>query len=163
MKVQNNVECGHCGEFACTLTTLTPEYSVWACTVCGFQTNSALREGSEFYQAQMESLPTAYKEISITDPEGKVWVPSVINEYGSAMLFLNVPSPNPEDWRWTVYPYIPIPEDERDKYPLRPDGKPSEFKTDRTQSKTFGVMEYTMAFSEAFLKDTLKETLDEQS
>ena len=74
----NLIECPHCGG-ACYEVENSPTISTKSCMVCGFTTNSLMKEDEEFYKEQLEILPELYKDIVFTDKDGFKWIPTTVN------------------------------------------------------------------------------------
>ena len=57
---------------------------------CGFYSNSLMKEGEDFYQQTIESLPELHKDLAWKDPNTDlIWLPNVINEQSKGMIFAN--------------------------------------------------------------------------
>jgi len=124
MKYDELIDCPKSGGDACLKTQITPEITMYLSFSCGFWTNSLMKEGEEFYEAQMFPLPELYKEVAWTDPNtGLVWIPNLINERGVGMIFADGTSK--DNWGWAAVKSIKIPESERHNHPLP--GKPGEY------------------------------------
>ena len=59
--------CARCGSDACYIQEVTADINLKQCMGCGFQSNSLMIEGNEFYDLQMESLPELYKDLMWMD------------------------------------------------------------------------------------------------
>ena len=68
---------------------------------CGYWTNTLMKEGSEFYEEQLITLPELYKDISWKDPETElIWIPNTINIPELGMVFANGASA--DEWSWAA-------------------------------------------------------------
>ena len=74
--MDNLITCPRCGSDACYVDEVSMDIKTHFCYGCGFQTNSLMKEGEEFYTQQGENLPELYKDLLYTDNEGKVWIRS---------------------------------------------------------------------------------------
>jgi len=145
MQHEEIIICPKSGGDLCYKTQVTPDIYNYMSLSCGFWTNRLMKEGEEFYEVQIETLPELYKDLAWIDPETKlIWVPNTINEPGLGMVFANGKSI--QDWGWTAVKAIKIPEEERKNYPIP--GKKDEFmeyKMDMENSKTFHERDYIEA------------------
>jgi hypothetical protein len=112
---------------------------------CGFWTNSLMKEGEEFFEAQIETLPELYKDLAWKDPNTDlIWIPNTINEQELGMVFAN--GSNAQNWGWAAVKSILIPEEERKNHPIP--GKEGEFmkyKIDMPNMKMFHERDYIEA------------------
>ena len=91
-----------------------------------------MKQGSQFFEEQMELLPNLYKELMGEDDEGLVWMPATINLPSHGMVFANGTSG--KNWRWAAVQSVPVKEEEKEKYPIP--GKPKEFYEQRMDMET---------------------------
>ena len=125
-------ECTRCGSDACYKQEVTKDISIEMCYGCGFQSNSLMKKGSEFFNEQWELLPELYKVLMDEEEEtGKVWMPSTINIKEKGMVFADGTARN--NWRWAGVKSTP---DEEKGY-----------KTDMTTLKHFEERDYMEALS----------------
>ena len=145
MQHEEIITCPRSGGDLCYKTQINPQLSTYLSLSCGFWTNSLMKEGEEFYEQQMETLPELYKELAWTDPETNlVWIPNTINESGLGMVFAN--GSNAQSWGWAAVKSIKIPERERVNHPIP--GKPGgfmEYKMDMVNMKLFSERDYIEA------------------
>jgi len=88
-----------CGESdACYRQEVTKDIAIELCYGCGFQSNSIMISGSEFYNEQIETLPEIYKELMSEDEDGKIWIPTHINIEDKGTVFAM--GSNRNDWAW---------------------------------------------------------------
>ena len=144
--MDNLVICPRCGSDACYIEEVTKEITTHFCYGCGFQSNSLMKEGEDFYNQQITVLPELYKDLFFTDEEGKIWMPSSVNLPQQGMVFANGSSK--EDWGWAAVKAIPVLEEEKTKYPIL--GKQDEYyewRMDMTTLKMFPERDYMDALS----------------
>ena len=138
--------CPLCEGDACFIEETTPSISTYLCFSCGFQTNSVMKEESEFYQEQISILPELYKDLISKDQNDLMWMPSMINLPDKGMVFANGPSKS--DWGWAAVKAVPVTEEEKEKYPIpNQKGKFYEWRMDMTTLKMFRELEYMEALS----------------
>lgn len=108
-------ECSRCGSDACYVQEVTKNISIELCYGCGFQSNSLMKENSDFFKEQMEVLPELYKALLDEEEEtGKIWMPSTINVEDKGMIFAD--GTGRDNWRWGAVKAIPVTEEESEKY-----------------------------------------------
>ena len=104
-----------------------------------------MKEGEDFYESQMETLPELYKDLAWKDEKtGLTWIPNTINESKLGMVFAN--GRNASNWGWAAVKSILIPEEDRPNHPIP--GKPGEFmeyKMDMANMKLFDERDYIEA------------------
>jgi hypothetical protein len=144
--MDNLIICKHCGSDACYVEEVNQELSTYFCYGCGFQTNSLMKDDSEFYKEQISILPELYKDLLEKDEDGIIWMPSTINLPQQGMVFANGPSK--EDWGWAAVKAVPVTEEEKEKYPIPSQkGKFYEWRMDMTTLKMFTKRDYMEALS----------------
>ena len=145
MQYDEIVDCPKTGGDLCYKIQVTPEISTYMSLSSGYMTNSLMREGEEFYQEQMETLPELHKDIAWKDPKtGLTWIPNTINEKGVGMVFADGTDKN--NWGWAAVRAIKIHEHEKRKHPIP--GKPGkylEYKMDMENMKHFPERDYIEA------------------
>jgi hypothetical protein len=144
--MDNLTICKHCGSDACYTQEVTPEITNQFCYGCGFQTNTLMKEGEEFFEQQKELLPELYKDLIHKDKEGQMWMPSMINVPDKGMVFVNGTDFN--DWRWASVKAVVVTEEEKHKYPIK--GKKDqyyEFRMDMTTMRSFFEKDFMDALS----------------
>jgi len=142
--MDNLSTCNRCGGDACYIQEVNQDIKNYQCMGCGFVTNSLMKQGSQFFEEQMELLPNLYKELMGEDEEGLVWMPATINLPSQGMVFANGTSG--ENWRWAAVQSVPVKEEEKEKYPIP--GKPGEFYEQRMDMETlkeFGEKDFIEA------------------
>lgn len=145
MQYEEIINCAKSGGDLCYKSQITPDVSNYLSLSCGFWTNSLMKEGEDFYNSQMETLPELYKDIAWKDPDtGLVWLPNTINIPNQGMVFAN--GTNLQDWKWAAVKAIKIPEEEKQNHPIP--GKPGEFmeyRMDMANMKLFEERDYIEA------------------
>jgi len=109
--MDNLIVCSRCGSDACYVDEVSMDIKTNFCYGCGFQTNSLMKEGEEFYTQQVENLPELYKDLLYTDNEGKVWMPSAVNLPEQGMVFANGPSG--QEWGWAAVKAVELKEGDK--------------------------------------------------
>jgi hypothetical protein len=129
------------------VTEVTPGIKTYFSFSCGFQTNSLMKEGEDFYEEQISILPELYKDLTWKDPETELmWIPSMVNEPTKGMIFANGPSK--DSWGWSAVKAVPVTKAEVEKYPIP--GKKGEYykwRMDMTTMRNFSEREYIDALS----------------
>ena len=81
MQYDEIIDCPKTGGNLCYRVQVTPEISTYMSLSSGYMTNSLMKEGEEFFEIQMETLPELHKDIAWKDPNtGLTWIPNTINE-----------------------------------------------------------------------------------
>ena len=115
MKYDELKECTRCGSDACYTQEVTKDINIEMCYGCGFQSNSIIKKGNDFFNQQFENLPELYKELMDEEEEtGKVWMPTIINLKDKGMVFAD--GTGRDNWRWAAVKAIPVLEEELEKY-----------------------------------------------
>ena len=139
--------CPRSGGDACMVTESAPGIKTYFSFSCGFQTNSLMKEGEDFYNEQIGLLPDLYKDLIWKDPETELmWIPSMINEPTKGMVFANGPSA--QQWEWAAVKAVPVTEEEKTKYPIP--GKKDQyysFRMDMSTLKSFPERDFMDALS----------------
>ena len=147
MNYEEIIDCPKSGGDLCYKIQVTPDINNFMSLSCGFYTNSLMKEGEEFYQQTIESLPELHKDLAWKDPKTDlIWLPNVINEQSKGMIFANGTSIR--DWHWAAVKAIKLTEEERKKYPIP--GKSGEYMKYRMDMKNltpFHERDYLEALS----------------
>jgi hypothetical protein len=131
---------------ACYMQEVSSEIKNYMCYGCGFISNSLMREGERFYEEQIEILPELYKDLFWTDEDGKIWMPSVVNEPTKGMVFANGASSS--TWMWGAVKAVPVKDEEKEKYPIpNKKGEYYQFRMDMTTLKNFDKFGFIDALS----------------
>ena len=144
------VDCPCCTSNACyesEFTTQEGPVKTWLCMTCGFTTNSTMTEDSEALNKTLELTADLIKDLR-QDHDGLAWFPTAITMPDKGMIFPE-PIKDTKDWGWTVVKSIPIPKEEREKYPdPRNPGTFYENKMDMKNLKRFHKLEFMDAAEE---------------
>lgn len=135
--MDNLITCPRCGSDACYVQEVNQDIKNYQCYGCGFITNSLMKQGSQFFDEQMELLPNLYKELMGEDENGLIWMPATINLPSQGMVFANGTSA--ENWNWAAVQSVPVKDEEKEKYPIP--GKPGEFYEQRMDMSTLKQFE----------------------
>ena len=140
MKFDELKECTRCGSDACYYQEINKDISIEMCYGCGFQHNSIMKQGTDFFKEQMELLPDLYKVLIDEEEEsGKIWIPSTVNIEDKGMVFAQGKSR--DNWKWGAVKVIKIPSEDSEKY------KGAEFRADMTTLKSFNERDFMEALS----------------
>lgn len=144
--MDNLTICKRCGSDACFEQEITPQITNYFCYGCGFQTNTLMKEGEEFFEQQKEVLPELYKDLIFTDQDGIKWMPSMINVPDKGMIFAN--GTDTSNWKWASVRAIRVTEEEKHKYPI-PGKKDTyyEWRMDMSTMRPFEEREFMDALS----------------
>ena len=143
--MDNLINCSRCGSDACYVDEVNQDIKTYFCYGCGFQTNSLMKEGEEFFEQQSSSLPELYKDLFYNDGE-KIWMPSAINLPNKGMVFAN--GANTTNWGWGAVKAVEVTEEEKEKYPIPgKEGQYYEWRMDMSTLKTFPERGYMEALS----------------
>jgi hypothetical protein len=144
--MDNLTVCDRCGSDACYVDEVNQDIKTHFCYGCGFQTNSLMKEGSDFYTEQIETLPELYKDLMFTDSKNKIWMPSAINLPQQGMVFANGNSSS--NWMWSAVKAVPVSEEEKTKYPIPgKKGEYYEWRMDMSTIAHFSERDYMEALS----------------
>ena len=144
MSIDKMVVCDRCGSDCCYVQEVNHEVKNYQCYGCGFITNSLLVEGSQFFEDQMELLPSLYKELMGEDKNGKIWMPSTVNMPSLGMIFANGKSG--ANWKWAAVLAVPVKDEEKEKYPIpNKEGEFYEWRMDMETMKEFDECDYLEA------------------
>jgi hypothetical protein len=142
MTTEEIIACPKSGGDLCYKVQINPEISSFMSLSCGFWTNSLMKEGEEFYEQQMETLPELYRELAWVDPETNLtWIPNTINQPEMGMIFAY--GPNAQNWGWAAVKAIEIPEEEQKEI----NGKKQTHKMDMANMQIFHERDYLEALS----------------
>ena len=115
MNFDELIKCTRCSSDACYKQEVTKDISIEMCYGCGFQSNSLMKKGNEFFNEQFEIIPELYKELMDEEEEtGKIWMPTTINVEDKGMVF--AAGTGRSNWRWGAVKAIKIPKKDREKY-----------------------------------------------
>ena len=141
------IDCPKSGGDLCYKVQVTPDITNFMSLSCGYWTNSLMKEGEEFYEHQMSTLPELYIDLAWKDPEtGLTWIPNTINEPGVGMIFANGTSR--KNWGWAAVKSIEVPEEDKEKYPIPgKEGEYMKYRMDMDNMRVFPEREYIDALS----------------
>jgi hypothetical protein len=141
------INCPKSGGDLCYKVQVTPDITNYMSLSCGYWTNSLMKEGEEFYEHQISTLPELYIDLAWKDPKtGLTWIPNTINEPGVGMIFAN--GSNKENWGWSAVKSVLIPEKDKEKYPIPgKEGEFMKFRMDMDNLRNFPEREYIDALS----------------
>ena len=108
--MDNLIICTNCSSDACYVDEVNKDIKTYFCYGCGFQSNSLMREGEDFYNQQVELLPELYKDLLSTDDDGMVWMPSTVNVADKGMVFADGTSTS--DWKWAAVKAVLLTEED---------------------------------------------------
>ena len=144
--MDNLINCTRCGSDACYVDEVNKDIKTHFCYGCGFQTNSLMKEGEEFYEQQITLLPELYKDLMHVDKSNKIWIPSSVNLPQQGMVFANGSSL--KDWKWAAVKAVKVSEEEKTKYPMPgKEGQYYEWRMDMSTLQEFPEHEYMEALS----------------
>ena len=109
------IDCPKSGGDLCYKIQVTPDINNFMSLSCGFYSNSLMKEGEEFYQQTIESLPELHKDLAWKDPETElIWLPHTINDPVMGMVYAEGTSK--DDWRWAAVKAKPVVKEEQEKF-----------------------------------------------
>ena len=140
MQYDTIIDCPKSGGDLCYKVEVNKEITSFLSLSCGYWTNTLMKEGSEFYNEQLTTLPELYKDIAWEDPETKlIWIPNTINIPDKGMVFAN--GPNADEWSWAAVKAVELEEGDEAKV------EGQTHKMDMTSMKTFVERYYMEALS----------------
>ena len=142
--MNNLTICNRCGSDACYVEEVNQDIKTYFCYGCGFQTNSLMKEGEEFYETQLTKLPELYKDLIVEDKSGIKWMPSTVNIPEKGMIFANGTSSS--NWRWSAVKAIPVTEEDLKNDPILAKNK-SKYKMDMSTISHFVERDFIEALS----------------
>ena len=129
--------CPKCASDACYVTPINEFHNGYYCFGCGFQTSDLQTEGEFNFEEYEETLPELFKDLKHKDDKGRVWYPTVINVHDKGMVFPN--GPGKDNWGWAATLAEPVPEEEKQKYPIP--GSKDEYYTHRMNKKSLQMFQ----------------------
>ena len=140
MQYDEIINCPKSGGDLCYKVEISKDITNYLSLSCGFWTNSLMKEGSEFYNEQLITLPELYKDLAWEDPETNlIWIPNTINLPESGMVFANGASKN--EWSWAGVKAIKLEEGDEAKV------EGQTHKMDMSTLKSFTERDYMDALS----------------
>jgi len=132
-KFDEIVSCPKSGGDICYRVQVTNEVSNYMSLSCGFISNTLMKEGEEYYEQSMESMPELYKDLAWTDPKtDMIWIPNTINVEDVGMVFPYGTSK--EEWSWAAVKAVEIPKEEQKDHPVP--GQKGKFLTHKMDMST---------------------------
>lgn len=133
-------ECTRCGSDACYSQEVNSEITLELCYGCGFQSNTIMTSGSQFFNEQMETLPDLYKALMDEEEDtGKLWMPSFVNVEDKGMVFAD--GSNRDNWYWGAAKAVAVADDEKEKY------KGAKYRVDMSTVRHYQERDYMEALS----------------
>jgi|TARA_B100001758_G_C18416096_1_gene619848 hypothetical protein len=140
MQYDEIINCPKSGGDLCYKVEISKDITNYLSLSCGFWTNSLMKEGSEFYNEQIVTLPELYKDIAWEDPETNlIWIPNTINIPESGMVFANGASK--DNWSWAGVKAVKLEEGDEAKV------EGQTHKMDMSTLKSFAERDYMDALS----------------
>lgn len=140
MNYDEIIDCPKSGGDLCYKMEISKDITNYLSLSCGYWTNTLMKEGSEFYEEQLITLPELYKDISWKDPETElIWIPNTINIPELGMVFANGASA--DEWSWAAVKAVELEEGDEAKV------EGQTHKMDMTTMKTFVERDYMEALS----------------
>tara|TARA_A100000164_G_C21755399_1_gene699036 strand:+ start:525 stop:968 length:444 start_codon:yes stop_codon:yes gene_type:complete len=140
MQYDEIINCPKSGGDLCYKVEISKDITNFLSLSCGFWTNTLMKEGSEFYNEQLITLPELYKDLAWEDPETNlIWIPNTINLPESGMVFANGASKN--EWSWAGVKAIKLEEGDEAKV------EGQTHKMDMSTLKSFPERDYMEALS----------------
>ena len=112
------VICKCCNSDACyesEFTTQEGPINTWLCMTCGFTSNSTMGIEGDALNQTLELTADLIKDLR-QDHDGLAYFPTAITMPSKGMIFPE-PIKGTNSWGWTVVKAIPIPEEEKEKFP----------------------------------------------
>ena len=128
MNYDSLISCSRCDSDACYTQEVNKDIKLEFCYGCGFQTNTLLVSGSDFFNEQMTTLPDLYKSLMDEEEEGKIWMPTFIKTK-KGMVFAD--GTGRESWAWAGVKNVPVKKKEKKKY------KNAEYRADMSTIQHF--------------------------
>jgi hypothetical protein len=115
--------CKRCGSDACYKQEVNENVTNYACYGCGFISNTLMKDGHEYWEQQLETLPELHKDLVFKDKDDQYWMPNTVNQHKQGMVFAN--GKTVDNWKWTAVKAVKVSKDEQIKFPIP--GKPGEY------------------------------------
>lgn len=134
------IDCPKSGGDLCYKTEINKDITNYYSLSCGFWTNTLMKDGSDFYNQQIEILPELYKDLAWEDPKTKmIWIPTTINIADKGMVFAN--GSNADEWNWAAVKAVELKKEEEAKI------KDQTHKMDMSTLKEFKERDFIDALS----------------
>ena len=132
MKHDEIINCPKSGGDLCYKLEVSKEITSYYSLSCGFWTNTLMKEGSKFYNEQMEVLPELYKDLAWKDPETElIWLPHTINDPTLGMVYAEGTSK--DNWQWAAVKSVLLNEADQKEFKTthKPDMSTTSYYTER--------------------------------
>ena len=122
-KLVNSPICDSNACYESEFQTQEGTVKTWLCMTSGYTSNTTMTLDSEVLEQTLNLTADFIKDLrqDRIPPGGGdklAWFPTAITMPNKGMIFPEpVPGAGKEEWMWTVVKAIPIPENEREKYP----------------------------------------------
>ena len=146
--------CPRCGGDACYKNQVSIDITNYICYGCGFQSNSLMKDGEEFYEDQLKKLPELYKDLIFEDNNGLKWMPSFFDIQGKGTVFIM--GKNINNWAWSAMKHIPIDKKEKEMF-KNPSGGFYKYKSDTTSLKQFSQADFIEALDYIGMFESLED------
>ena len=110
------IKCVKCGSDACYKQEVNEKITNYVCYGCGFISNSLMKDGEEYWEQQLMSLPELYKDLIYKDKKDQYWIPNTVNQPEVGMVFVN--GANVDNWSWAAVKAIDVEDKDKLKYPI---------------------------------------------
>ena len=127
---------------ACYKNQVSIDITNYICYGCGFQSNSLMKVGEEFYDEQLQKLPELYKDLMFEDENGLKWMPSFFDIQGKGSVF--VMGKSIDNWNWSAMKHIEVAENEKELF-KNPSGGYYKYKSDTKSIKQFSQADFIEA------------------
>ena len=132
MKHDEIINCPKSGGDLCYKLEVSKEIISYYSLSCGFWTNTLMKEGSKFYNEQMEVLPELYKDLAWKDLETElIWLPHTINDPTLGMVYAEGTSK--DNWQWAAVKSVLLNEADQKEFKTthKPDMSTTSYYTER--------------------------------
>ena len=132
MKHDEIINCPKSGGDLCYKLEVSKEITSYYSLSCGFWTNTLMKEGSKFYNEQMEVLPELYKDLAWKDLETElIWLPHTINDPTLGMVYAEGTSK--DNWQWAAVKSVLLNEADQKEFKTthKPDMSTTSYYTER--------------------------------
>ena len=134
--------CPRCGGDACYKNQVSIDITNYICYGCGFQSNSLMKIGEEFYEEQIKKLPELYKDLLFKDKNDLIWMPSFFDIQGKGSVF--VMGKNTNNWNWSAMKHMLVDKKEKELF-KNPSGGFYKYKSDTSSLKQFSQADFIEA------------------
>tara|TARA_Y100000592_G_scaffold86275_1_gene139378 strand:- start:226 stop:747 length:522 start_codon:yes stop_codon:yes gene_type:complete len=138
-KLVNSPICDSNACYESEFTTQEGTVKTWLCMTSGYTSNTTMTLDSEGLKQTLEFTAELIKDLRqdhVPPGGGEVlaWFPTCITMPDKGMIFPEpVKGAGKDEWMWTVVKAIPIPEEDKEKYPIP--NQPGEFYKNRMDMK----------------------------